>query len=87
MNRRKQIMQQNIKQAEAAETAKKAAVAKKAAPAKPTWHVGPDTPSSTGVGGAQLGSGMTTGQHAAFRMAQGGRASYFDGGLLSLWPR
>ena len=59
----------------------------KAAPAKPTWHVGPDTPSSTGVGGAQLGSGMTTGQHAAFRMAQGGRASYFDGGLLSLWPR
>jgi len=32
----------------------------------------PDTPSSTGIGGAQLSSGMSTGQHAAFRMAKGG---------------
>ena len=85
MNRRKQDMQQKIRRGEAKE---------ELAAKKPitTFHpsqgnVGPDTPSSTGVGGAQLGSGMTTGQHAAFRMAQGGRASYFDGGLLSLWPR
>ena len=27
------------------------------------------------AGGAQLGSGMSTGQHAAFRMAKGGLAS------------
>ena len=85
MNRRKQDMQQKIRQGEAKE---------ELAAQKPvtTFHpsqgnVGPDTPSSTGVGGAQLSSGMTTGQHAAFRMAQGGRASYFDGGLLSLWQR
>ena len=31
------------------------------------------------AGGAQLSSGMTTGQHAAFKKAQGG--------LISLWPR
>ena len=31
------------------------------------------------AGGAQLGSGMTTGQHAAFRSA--------EGGLAGLWQR
>jgi hypothetical protein len=36
------------------------------------------------AGGAQLGSGMTTGQHAAFRKAQGGRVPFFYGGLASV---
>ena len=31
------------------------------------------------AGGAMLGSGMTTGQHAAFRKAQGGRIGFKDG--------
>ena len=85
MNRRNQLMQKKIQRGEAKE---ELAAKKPVATFHPSQgNVGPDTPSSTGVGGAQLGSGMTTGQHAAFRMAQGGRASYFDGGLLSLWPR
>ena len=46
---------------------------------QPSWHVGPDTPSKTYSGGAMLGSGMTTGQHAAFRKAEGGRIGYRDG--------
>ena len=36
------------------------------------------------AGGAQLDSGMTTGQHAAFRMANGGRISFKNGGLASI---
>ena len=40
---------------------------------------------STGSGGgAQLSSGMTTGQHSAFRMADGGRIYFMDGGLADL---
>ena len=35
-------------------------------------------------GGAQLGSGMTTGQHAAFRGAKGGRVKYGNGGIVDL---
>ena len=35
------------------------------------------------AGGAQLGSGMTTGQHAAFRANKGGRAGYFFGGRVN----
>ena len=36
------------------------------------------------AGGAQLSSGMTTGQHAAFRMAKGGRVYLNLGGLASI---
>ena len=40
---------------------------------------------STGSGGgAQLSSGMTTGQHSAFRMADGGRIYFMDGGIVDL---
>ena len=51
---------------------------------QPSWHVGPDTPSKTYSGGAMLGSGMTTGQHAAFRYAKGGRVRYSRGGIVDL---
>jgi len=37
------------------------------------------------AGGAQLSSGMTTGQHAAFRMAEGGRVGFSKGGIVDLW--
>jgi len=35
-------------------------------------------------GGSRLGSGMTSSQHSAFRMADGGRIYYMDGGLADL---
>jgi len=35
------------------------------------------------AGGQQLGSGMSTGQHAAFRGNKGGRVGYFFGGLAA----
>jgi len=37
-----------------------------------------------GSGGAQLSSGMTTNQHAAFKMADGGRIYFMDGGIVDL---
>lgn len=80
MNRRKQDMQQRIRQGEAKE---------ELAAQKPvtTFHpsqgnVGPDTPSGLGKGQSPTG-----GDVAGTPFVRGGRANYFDGGLLSLWPR
>ena len=80
MNRRKQDMQQKIRQAEAKE---------ELAAQKPvtTFHpsqgnVGPDTPSGLGKGQSPTG-----GDVAGTPFVRGGRASYFDGGLASLWLR
>ena len=80
MNRRKQDMQQKIRQGEA----KEELAAKKPVT---TFHpsqgnVGPDTPSGLGKGQSPTG-----GDVAGTPFVRGGRASYFDGGLLSLWPR
>ena len=80
MNRRKQDMQQRIRQGEAKE---------ELAAQKPvtTFHpsqgnVGPDTPSGLGKGQSPTG-----GDVAGTPFVRGGRANYFDGGLASLWPR
>jgi len=83
MNRRKQDMQQKIRLGEAKE---------ELAAKKPitTFHpsqgnVGPDTPTGGSVTPGSMGMSTVGGGDPFFN--KGGRASYFDGGLLSLWPR
>jgi len=48
-------------------------------------HVGPDTPSGGSVTPGSMGMSTVGGGDPFFN--KGGRASYFDGGVLSLWPR
>ena len=49
-------------------------------------HHGPDTPEDKS-GWASPGGGGAPSHRTRTLMEKGGRASYFDGGLLSLWPR
>ena len=80
MNQRKQDMQQRIRQAEAKQKPTPAYTGPVTHDFDPKQDTGrrPDKPG----GFTDPGKG-SYGPH----MAYGGRASYFDGGLLSLWPR
>ena len=83
-NRQKQDMQQKIRQGEAAEAAKQKPTPAYTGPVTHSFDPKQDTgrrPDKPG-GFTDPGKG-SYGPH----MAYGGRASYFDGGLLSLWPR
>ena len=84
MNRRKQDMQQRIRQHEAAQAVKQKPTPTYTGPVTHSFDPKQDTgrrPDKPG-GFTDPGKG-SYGPH----MAYGGRASYFDGGLLSLWPR
>ena len=78
MNRRKQDMQQKIRQAEAVQQVQQ----------NIQTYGNRDRPNTgMNVPGGGKGQSPTGGDVAGTPFVRGGRASYFDGGLLSLWPR
>jgi len=93
MNRRKQDMQQKIRQAEVAhaQASANAAAAGQRREGRGGTHMsrsveqgglGISQSQAQAVSDANKAAGMS-----GWNLARGGRASYFDGGLLSLWPR
>jgi len=78
MNRRKQDMQQKIRQAEAVQQVQQ----------NIQTYGNRDRPNEgINTPGGGKGQSPTGGDVAGTPFVRGGRASYFDGGLLSLWPR
>jgi len=92
MNRRKHDMQQKIRQAEATQAR---AVANAAAGQRREGRGGTHMSRSVEQGGLGISQSQAQAVSDAnkaagmsgWNLARGGRASYFDGGLLSLWPR
>jgi len=97
MNKKKQDMQQRIRQAEAKQTQAAAQASANAAAAgqrregrggthmsrsRDQGGLGISQSQAQSISDANRAAGMS-----GWGLAHGGRASYFDGGLLSLWPR
>ena len=81
MNRRKQNMQKKIRQAEAAQQVQQVQQNIQTYGNRDRPNTGMNVP------GGGKGQSPTGGDVAGTPFVRGGRASYFDGGLASLWPR
>jgi hypothetical protein len=87
MNRRKQQMQQTIRQHEAAQAAQATQQVQQVQQNIQTYGNRDRPNTGMNVPGGGKRQSPTGGDVAGTPFVRGGRASYFDGGLLSLWPR